>query len=81
MKTQYFYLIKRLFNTSNYTKHYHPTEHKFDSNTKIFFDCIDAVFTVTNSAGLAAIKVTSLVRPDVLLKFSDFILGLKADKE
>lgn len=66
---------------SVYTKHYNTSEKKFDNNTKIFFDCIDAVYVVTNSTGLAAIKVTSLVRPEILLKFSDFILALKADKE
>ena len=62
---------------SAFTKHYHPSEYKLDKNMKIFLDCIEAVSVVTKGAGLAALKVTSLVRPEVLLKLSEFLAEMK----
>jgi len=54
-----------------------PSEVNFDKNAKIFMDCVDAVSDVTNATGLAAVKLTSLIRPDLLLKLSSLISQLK----
>jgi proline dehydrogenase len=50
-----------------------PAEIQFEKNTKIFMDCVDAVSTTTNSTGIGAVKLTSLLRPQLLLKFSSLI--------
>lgn len=52
---------------------YNPAEVQSEKNLKIFMDCIDTVEKVTKSEGLAAIKITSLVRPALLLKFSTLV--------
>jgi proline dehydrogenase len=53
-----------------------PAEIQFEKNTKIFMDCVDAVSDVTNSTGIGAVKITSLIRPELLLKFSSLVSGL-----
>lgn len=40
-------------------------------------DCIDAVTDVTNATGIAAVKITSLVRPQLLLKMSSLFAQIK----
>lgn len=52
---------------------YEQSEIQCEKNLKIFMDCVDTVANVTQSTGLAAIKITSLVRPALLLKFSSLI--------
>lgn len=54
-----------------------PSEYQCEKNTKIFVDCIDAVSDVTAATGIGAVKLTSLVRPQLLLKFSSFFSQLK----
>lgn len=51
-------------------KIYNPFEIQCEKNKKIFMECIDAVSGVTCGTGIAALKVTSLMRPALLLKFS-----------
>ena len=58
-------------------KFFHPSEINSEKNKKIFIDCIDAVSDVTNQTGIAAIKITSLVRPQLLLNFSTLINQMK----
>lgn len=53
------------------------SEVNFDKNAKIFMDCVDAVSDVTNATGLAAVKLTSLIRPDLLLKLSSLMFQVK----
>lgn len=62
---------------SNTRKLYDPSEIQCEKNTKIFLDCIDAVSDVTNATGIAAAKLTSLIRPQLLLKLSSFMLDTK----
>jgi len=57
-----------------------PSEVQFEKNTKIFINCIDAVADVTNKTGLAALKFTSLVKPQLLLKFSSAIAEYKKNQ-
>jgi len=52
---------------------YNPAEAQSEKSLKIFMDCIDTVENVTQGTGLAAIKITSLIRPALLLKFSTLI--------
>lgn len=47
-----------------------PSEVAFEKNTQIFIDCVDAVAHTTNQTGIGAVKMTSLIRPQLLLKFS-----------
>jgi proline dehydrogenase len=54
-----------------------PSEYQSEKNTKIFLDCIDAVSDVTAATGIGAVKLTSLVRPQLLLKFSSLFSELK----
>lgn len=54
-------------------KIYDPAEIQFEKNTKIFMDCVDAVSDVTNATGIGAVKLTSLIRPQLLLKFSSLV--------
>ncbi|RNA43355.1 proline dehydrogenase mitochondrial isoform X3 [Brachionus plicatilis] len=58
-------------------KYFHPSELNSDKNKKIFMDCIEAVSDVTNQTGIAAIKITSLVRPQLLLKLSTLVSQMK----
>lgn len=63
-------------------KIYDPSEIQCEKNLKIFMDCINTVENVTEATGLAAIKITSLIRPALLLKYSSLIDQiLKHDKE
>ena len=50
-----------------------PSEIQCEKNTKIFLNCIDAVSDVTSATGIAAVKLTSLIRPDLLLKLSSYV--------
>lgn len=63
-------------------KMYDPSEIQSEKNLKIFMNCVDTVENVTQSTGLAAIKITSLIRPALLLKYSTLIDNIaKHDKE
>ncbi len=61
-------------------KLYDPSEVQFEKNTKIFMDCVDAVSDVTNATGIGAVKLTSLIRPQLLLKFSSLISQILKNK-
>lgn len=62
-------------------KYFDPSEAQSDKNKKIFLDCIDAVSDVTNSTGIAAVKITSLIRPTLLLKLSSFVKLVKESRD
>ena len=48
-------------------------EAKCDANLQEFLQCIDAVKESTEGLGFAAIKITALCRPDILIKLSECI--------
>ncbi|ESO97408.1 hypothetical protein LOTGIDRAFT_206275 [Lottia gigantea] len=48
-----------------------------DENCKIFLEAIDAVSASTNSSGLAAIKLTALGRPQLLLQLSEVLVTIR----
>jgi proline dehydrogenase len=66
--------------TNSKRKLFDPSELQFEKNTKIFINCIDAVADVTNKTGLAALKFTSLIKPQLLLKFSSAIAEYKKNE-
>jgi proline dehydrogenase len=53
--------------------YYYSGEPECDRNMEIFLGCIDAVAHSTDSAGLAAVKLTALGRPRLLLQVSEAI--------
>merc|ERR1712117_815987 len=44
-----------------------------DANMKVFINCIDAVKGSTGGTGFAAIKITALGRPEILIRLSECI--------
>lgn len=60
---------------------YDPSELQSEQNCRIFYDCIDAVSDVTNQTGIGAIKLTSLLRPQLLLKLSSLISRIKVNED
>ncbi len=63
---------------------YEASEAQYEKNLEIFLNCLDTVESVTEGTGLAAIKVTSLIRPALLLKFSslvDYVESRKIEKD
>lgn len=62
-------------------KLFDSAEIQFEKNTKIFMDCVDAVAHTTNATGIGAVKLTSLLRPQLLLKFSSFVAQVMRNQE
>ena len=61
------------FSDPTNSKYFHPSEVNFDKNMHVFIECIETSAKTSNADGIAAIKVTSLLRPQLLLKFSQVI--------
>ncbi len=59
--------------TNTTRRMYEASEAQYEKNLDIFLNCLDTVESVTQGTGLAAIKVTSLIRPALLLKFSGLV--------
>lgn len=60
---------------------YEQSELQSEKNLKIFMDCVDTVENVSQTTGLAAIKITSLIRPALLLKFSSLVDQITASEK
>jgi len=52
---------------------FYQGEAECDANMKIFLQCIDAVKGSTGGTGFAAIKITALGRPEILIRLSECI--------
>ena len=48
--------------------YFYAGEHACEKNMETFLRCIEAVATTTNTTGFAAIKITALGRPQLLVK-------------
>lgn len=57
-------------------------ERHYETNADVFCHCVDAVAeTTADSEGIAAIKLTALVRPRLLFRLSEGILATSAASE
>ncbi|XP_076453002.1 proline dehydrogenase 1, mitochondrial-like isoform X1 [Babylonia areolata] len=57
--------------------YFYEDEKQCDRNMEIIFDCIDAVSHATEKSGLAAIKMTALGKPQLLLQMSEVLTTVK----
>ncbi|GFO08983.1 proline dehydrogenase 1, mitochondrial-like [Plakobranchus ocellatus] len=57
--------------------YFYEGEDQCDKNMQIFLNCIDSVSHATEKAGLAAIKLTALGKPHLLLQMSEVLATTK----
>lgn len=57
--------------------YFYEGEEQCDKNMQIFLNCIDAVSHATEKSGLAAIKLTALGKPHLLLQMSEVLSTTK----
>jgi len=65
--------IDRTHNLNSARTFFYQGEAECDSNMKVFINCIDAVKGSTGGTGFAAIKITALGRPEILIRLSECI--------
>jgi len=65
--------IDRTHNLNSARTFFYQGEAECDANMKVFIDCIDAVKGSTGGTGFAAIKITALGRPEILIRLSECI--------
>lgn len=70
------FMDRRKFNPSART-YFYMNEASCERNMETFLKCIDAVAGVTSHTGFAAIKLTALGRPQILLQLSEVIARTK----
>lgn len=58
--------------------YFYKDEEACDENMNIFLNCIDAVSGATDGSGFAAIKLTALGRPQLLLQMSEVLVSTRA---
>ncbi|GAB1599583.1 proline dehydrogenase 1, mitochondrial-like [Argonauta hians] len=58
--------------------YFYKDEADCDENMNIFLNCIDAVSGATDGSGFAAIKLTALGRPQLLLQMSEVLVSTRA---
>ncbi|CAH8519830.1 unnamed protein product [Dicrocoelium dendriticum] len=57
--------------------YFYESEYQCDTNMEIFLRCIDYVTSSTKKEGFAAIKLTALGRPQLLLQMSDLLVQMQ----
>ncbi|XP_013774417.1 proline dehydrogenase 1, mitochondrial-like [Limulus polyphemus] len=67
---------RRKYNVTART-YFYLSEAQCERNVDTFLKCIDAVAGATKSTGLAAIKMTALGRPQVLIQLSEVIVNTR----
>lgn len=65
--------IDRTHNLNSARTFFYQGEAECDANMKVFIHCIDAVKGSTGGTGFAAIKITALGRPEILIRLSECI--------
>lgn len=65
--------VSRKHKVNSARVHFYQGEATCDKNMEVILGCIDAVADATSGTGFAALKITALGRPELLLSLSDCI--------